>query len=151
MNTETENGYANAPATKMLAIYCAICGRPLVDAQSIERGIGPDCAARLDIEIPGVSDEIRKVANGYVHQAAVVAQNGEISRVLEIAEKIRGLGLQKLADRVARRFRNADRYTEFIIMVEDGMYRVDTPFRRKAKGEFIVAWRRIPGRRWKNE
>jgi hypothetical protein len=35
--------YENAPATKMLAVYCACCSRPLVDAVSVETGIGPDC------------------------------------------------------------------------------------------------------------
>jgi Family of unknown function (DUF6011) len=26
---------------------CRICGRPLSDPVSVERGVGPDCAARL--------------------------------------------------------------------------------------------------------
>lgn len=35
--------YENAPATKMLASHCACCARPLVDAVSVETGVGPDC------------------------------------------------------------------------------------------------------------
>jgi hypothetical protein len=35
--------YENAPATKLLATHCACCARPLVDALSVELGIGPDC------------------------------------------------------------------------------------------------------------
>ena len=35
--------YENAPATKMLAAYCACCARPLVDAESVETGMGPVC------------------------------------------------------------------------------------------------------------
>lgn len=35
--------YENAPATILLATTCACCGRPLVDAASVEAGIGPDC------------------------------------------------------------------------------------------------------------
>lgn len=36
------NTYENAPATKMLATNCVVCGRALVDAVSVEMGIGPD-------------------------------------------------------------------------------------------------------------
>jgi len=35
--------YENAPATILLATNCACCGRPLVDATSVETGVGPDC------------------------------------------------------------------------------------------------------------
>src|SRR5688572_31962314 len=38
--------YENAPATAMLATHCAVCRRPLVDAVSVETGIGPDCRAK---------------------------------------------------------------------------------------------------------
>lgn len=38
--------YVDAPATTMLATHCAACGRPLVDAGSVELGIGPDCRRR---------------------------------------------------------------------------------------------------------
>lgn len=34
--------YENAPAAAMLATHCC-CGRPLLDAVSVEAGIGPDC------------------------------------------------------------------------------------------------------------
>ena len=35
--------YENAPATLLLATHCCLCGRPLVDAESVECGIGPHC------------------------------------------------------------------------------------------------------------
>src|SRR5687767_11998091 len=38
--------YENAPATRLLATRCACCHRALVDAESVERGVGPDCAKR---------------------------------------------------------------------------------------------------------
>jgi hypothetical protein len=38
--------YENAPATQMLATRCACCGRPLVDAISVETGVGPECRKR---------------------------------------------------------------------------------------------------------
>jgi hypothetical protein len=142
-----DNGYENAPATKMLATQCAICGRPLCDAISVQLGTGPECRKEYD---GGISEEIRVKANELVFKAAIAAQNGEITAVQKIAEEIRELGLGKLANRVGRRFRNAARYTEIVLSVEGGDYRVETPFRRGAKKEFIDAWRKIPGRRFRN-
>lgn len=36
-------GYEEAPATRLLATRCCVCHRPLVDAVSVEAGMGPDC------------------------------------------------------------------------------------------------------------
>ena len=143
--------YQDSRACKMLATQCVICGRPLVDAISVERGIGPECYDKCrNGDNAGISPDVQKIANEHVFNAALACQAGEVSRVLEYAELIRQLGLDKLADKVARRFRNADRNTEILITVEDGMLRVDTPFRRGDKEAFIAAWRAIPGRRFKN-
>lgn len=38
--------YENAPATKMVATRCASCSRPLVDSESVNAGMGPDCRKR---------------------------------------------------------------------------------------------------------
>lgn len=38
--------YANAPITELVAVQCAVCARPLADAVSVQRGVGPDCAAK---------------------------------------------------------------------------------------------------------
>ena len=35
--------YEDAPATKMLRVGCACCGRALLDAESVESGMGPVC------------------------------------------------------------------------------------------------------------
>jgi SWI/SNF-related matrix-associated actin-dependent regulator 1 of chromatin subfamily A len=37
------NGYEDAVSTKRLATNCCMCGRPLGNLKSIERGVGPDC------------------------------------------------------------------------------------------------------------
>lgn len=44
--------YENAPATRMLATHCAVCSRPLVDAASVEAGMGPDCRDRHGYDDP---------------------------------------------------------------------------------------------------
>lgn len=52
-------------------MFCANCGRPLEDPQSVNRGIGPDCWGRIDpawrssIEArTGHADVLLEVANG---------------------------------------------------------------------------------------
>lgn len=49
--------YANTPACRLLATHCACCGRPLLDAKSVEFGIGPDCRVRYGFdEVPNKPD-----------------------------------------------------------------------------------------------
>lgn len=40
--------YESAPATILLATRCCICGRPLLDAESVECGIGPTCRKGME-------------------------------------------------------------------------------------------------------
>lgn len=142
-----QNEYVNAPATKMLATHCVCCGRALVDAISVQLGIGPECRQNDD---GGIPDDVRVKANELVYKASLAAQNGEISTVTKYAEQIKDLGLDKLAVKVGKRFRNAARNTEIVLTLEGDCYRVETPFRRGAKEEFIAAWRSIPGRCYKD-
>lgn len=64
--------YTNAPACEMLATHCVVCGRPLVDAESVECGVGPDCRANSGLET-GIADATRTAANRLTHEAAVAA------------------------------------------------------------------------------
>ncbi len=140
--------YENAPATKMLATNCLICGRSLVDSQSIERGIGPECYSHIEDGSINIDPDIQKIANEHVYNAAIACQKGEVGKVLEFAGLIRQLGLNVLADKVSRRFKNAERNADITITVDGDMLRVETPFRRGDKEAFIAAWRKIPGRRF---
>jgi hypothetical protein len=145
------NGYENAVATRLLATHCVCCGRALVDSVSVQMGIGPECREGFNA---GIEPDVQKIANEHVYWAAMASQKGEVAKVLEYAELIRKLGLDVLADKVARRFRaaivKAERSSDIVIEERDGGYRVVTPFRRGAKDEFIDAWRNIPGRRWRD-
>ena len=42
--------YETAIHTKQMASACIFCKRPLIDAESIERGCGPDCADKYGID-----------------------------------------------------------------------------------------------------
>lgn len=119
--------YENAPATKLLATACACCGRALVDAVSVERGVGPDCAEKYFVaEAQGAADWTAAMAllDGIVAVAAVnpemTARDAVNKLVFEVAKKrrelnievaaqvfrtIAALGFVSLAERIAARFR----------------------------------------------
>jgi len=81
--------YENAPATALLATHCCCCHRPLVDAKSVEMGIGPDCRAKYGFDAD-VSEDARKSANLLVHQIAAMVSTGLL-----------GLDLMRAADALA--------------------------------------------------
>lgn len=131
------SGYENSPQAKMVATHCAACGRPLVDAVSVETGMGPDCRARLlgSIDVP---EEARQEANKLVYQIAVIQKGVEI---FEPLMRLRELGFVKLADRIEKRCKMKP---EVFITEMDGRLVVRTPYSLEAGR----AWREIPGRRW---
>lgn len=126
--------YENAPATHMLATHCAVCSRPLVDAASVEAGMGPDCRDRHGYNDP-VAEAARPEANKLVHDIALGVGLPELIAALA---RLRALGLGRLAGIIEAR--RAD------IKVEEhgNLLHVSTPFSEDAIG----AWRTVPGRRW---
>jgi len=139
------SNYQNAPQTKLLASFCVVCGRPLVDAISVSVGMGPDC--RNDFNA-GISPEIQNKCNQLTCHAAIAAQNGDIESIYSIATEIENLGLTVLADKVRRRFVNAKKNVKITIREIEGDLYVKTPYKR-TEG-FVRAWRGIEGRRYKN-
>jgi len=126
--------YEQAPATKMLASHCAACGRPLVDASSVEAGLGPDCRKRLGFnqEVP---PEARAEANRIVYQVAVDQVGAD---VVTACARLRELGFIALADRIA------DRVDAVVIRQDGDRLQVTCPF----KVEALDDWRHLPGRYW---
>jgi len=124
--------YENAPATKLLATHCAACSRPLVDAISVEVGVGPEC--RKKYGLPDTLDEAtRAEANKIVYQIAMEQDSFE---ALLGAMKLKVLGCHKMADRVIERLATVK------ISEADGKVYVDSPYNEAA----LPAWRRVPGR-----
>jgi hypothetical protein len=128
-------GYENAAATKLLATHCCACARPLVDAKSVELGIGPICRKKYGYDLEGVSEPVRKAVNGLVFK---VAANPQSLDSLAKIETIRGLGFTVLADRLESRIA-----TVRVLMVE-GRVRLVTPY----NADFVDAIRQIKGRKW---
>lgn len=55
--------YEFAPATRLVATHCAHCGKALVDATSVEIGLGPVCRKRVEWDALGTG-EIPAGSNG---------------------------------------------------------------------------------------
>lgn len=127
--------YENAPQTALVATHCAICARPLCDAESVEAGIGPVC--REKVGMTSITDDAtRRVANQIVWQVAVCRLE-----VCDAVAQLRTLGLGRLAHCV-----EIGSTTPQVVKIEkcNGGYMVRTPFNRG----FIDALRNIRGRRW---
>lgn len=147
--------YTAAHATVLVAVFCACCARPLVDAESVETGVGPECrrrhgykraesapawdlvrellAAHLEtLAMPaGWDQDQRRAANVLVHRIAC-EQDGEL--VLACVNALRALGFEKLADRMA------DRLAKITLRIEGSEIVIKAPY-----SEALFA---IPGRRY---
>ena len=123
-------GYETAPATQMLATNCLICDRPLVDAASVEFGVGPVCRRKhgFDDDVPN-----REEANAAVYAAACAAQQGDVPTVLSLADTIEEYGLTTLATKVRERFIHIR-----LVEDEDGWVQVFTPY----NADFVSALHR---------
>jgi hypothetical protein len=95
-------GYENAPATTLVATNCACCGRALVDAVSVETGIGPECRKKFGIP-SDASEDARTEANKIVFLLARGGLAREDARPM--FDRLNALGFELLAARVAKRFR----------------------------------------------
>lgn len=126
--------YEAAPATRMLATHCAACARPLVDAKSVETGMGPDCRKRHGFNL-AVSEDARAEANKLVHDIAV-RQTG--AGIAESCARLRTLGFEALATRIE------ERAVRVRIEVEGSLLLVTTPYSEEA----VNGIRSVPGRRW---
>jgi len=149
--------YENAPATAMLATECACCGRPLLDAVSVEAGVGPDCRAKYGYgEQQGPADWTRaeELLGSHVRGAALAhawgadaqaAANALVHAVGanaaahgDCVAAIGALGFTKLAAKLV------DRAHGIVVEEADGLLRVKTPF----SPAFNDAVHRVPGQRW---
>lgn len=156
--------YLDAPATALLAVHCCCCGTALLDALSVETGIGPDCrkkhgfktaqaepnwekfllatdglVAVADIVHENESDPVRqrRLANLLVHRIAI-----ELDRDRAVAMQLIGalesLGFEKLAGVLTTR-------SAKVVITDDGdTYRVKAPYSERS----VSILRGVPGRRY---
>ncbi len=137
------SNYENAPATKILATHCAACARPLLDAVSVEAGMGPDCRKKY-MRADGATAEARTMANLIVNMIALkISGNPDFAETnVGIGiDKLRELGFDKLADKLTKA------HVSVRIEREAGARVVVSGYSES----FVDAARRIPGRRWDKE
>ena len=140
--------YENATATKLLATKCCCCGRPHVDSISVELGIGPESRNGTR---GGISKSAQEACNRLTHHASLLATQGNIEGVREVSEEVKKLGLIELAEKINKRFVNAERLSKIQITQNGNVLSVKTPFKRSLGEDFKIAWREIPGRRWNSK
>jgi len=126
--------YEQAPATKLLATHCIFCHRPLLDAASVEAGIGPVCREKVGYNDP-VPDAVRKQANKYIHQ--LVTNREDTEMVKSCITLIGGLGMNRLANTLEKAL------AEVKIEESSNKLWIEAPY---LDGKATPDWRRIPGR-----
>ena len=138
-------GYENAPATAMLATHCAVCRRPLLDAVSVEAGIGPICRDKhgYDAEVGILDEETRRAANKIIHRIALDVTAPGVAADLAA---LRLMGCTKTAERIEYRGKDAPPKKPVVIQrsLNGKGYAVTTPYMPSS----LDGWRKIPGRRW---
>jgi hypothetical protein len=116
----TENPMT-AARTRRLATRCLICDTPLCDAKSVEIGVGPTCRKRTGLDAKTAPH--REAVNALAAQAALLAEDGDVKAVLEIAEQVSTLGYPKVAEAIYKRF------VDIRVSVHtDGRLLVKTPY-----------------------
>jgi hypothetical protein len=102
-----------------LATRCVLCDAPLADSVSVEVGIGPTCRKRAGLERDFVG---RGEANELTTKAAVLAEEGHVTEVLEVADALEAAGYATLAVKMRSRF------VDLRVVAEEGGYLVQTPY-----------------------
>lgn len=154
--------YENAPATILLATHCCVCGKPLVEADSVNTGIGPKCAKRtgyghFDKETDifraanllnelGVAVDIsdpHKGTNRIVYLIAANQENKKLARGL--TEVVAHLGYTTLANVLRKRF------APVIVTVTTEDKIIMATIETKSQENFFIALnllRSVPGKTW---
>lgn len=88
--------YENSASAKLVASHCVVCNRPLVDAASVETGMGPECRTRYGYN-ENVPSENRREANVIIHEIATDQRRDE--DFCEAIRRLAELGFERIADR----------------------------------------------------
>lgn len=151
--------YENAPATKLVATHCAVCGRPLVDADSLETGIGPVCAKRTHYgHATGPCDPVKAAdalaPTGVVvdltnpHKASNVlvyniAADPKSPHVPAMCAAIEALGYVEVARVIATRL--APAYVKVTTEDTTLVVKITVPYGSPVFATVVTAFNKVPG------
>ena len=139
--------YVNAPATEMLASNCAFCARPLVDAQSVETGIGPICRKKWMVA-DAVTDEARTEGNKLIHTIAKLQTGKE---VISAVARLKELGFAEVVKRINKRIK-PKRKAMVVLSYEGERLHLVTPWSPSLDfGEWLKAMRSVGGMRYEGK
>lgn len=123
--------------------HCCVCGRPLTDPVSQERGIGPICEDRYLSE---TEEAARTQAYKLIREASFIFRDLEEpennDRFKEICAELAGIGFPDVSAHLAERIKKFQPVV--IIRESQGMLAVQSPYNEEA----LSRWREIPGRQW---
>ena len=161
------NLYTDAPATDLLATRCAACGRPLLDAVSVEIGMGPVCRERAGLDGAGTgadwpavvallagtgidlsAADARRTANRVVHR---IAADQGASDVPVLLGALTALGFDGVASAVRD---HLDVKVPAVEVTAAEGNRLDVTLKGLDTETFnavVCALRGVPGRRWDAE
>ena len=136
--------YEEAPATALIAKACCVCGRPLLEAESIKSGIGPICAERTGFFRESVPPEVRARVNTLVYELAAYQRSPEaVPRLVELRE----LGFGEIADRIEERLADLVEI-EIVLRPAANRLLVNLPrVEADAWTRLLVDLRTLPGRK----
>lgn len=135
--------YEKAPATALVATHCCVCGRPLLEAESLASGIGPICAQKTGFGREGLPPEVRERVNKLVYELAAL---GKSMRAVPLLTELRELGFGRIADRIELRL--ADMVEVSLVLRSDGLLQLEIPrLEDAAFGRLLTELRTVPGRR----
>lgn len=125
-------GYETAAATLLLATHCACCGRPLVDATSVEVGIGPICRKKY-FDVSELPEGVRQAANKITHHLAVVCGSKDPEAIFSDLTALAELDLPSIVAKVESRL------IRVTVRREGNTYKVRAPYCKGA----VPAWRKV--------
>lgn len=168
--------YETAPATIMLATFCACCSRPLVDAVSVEAGVGPECRKRHGYaEAQGEPDWVAVQAElgNLVSRSVFTTQSHDPTisvAVSEAAWRLGGLETRRIANQLVHRIaveqqgqhvlaltnalkalgytKLAERIAHRLAPVQIELTEDGYVVKTPYSEEGVIAMRSVPGRRW---
>jgi hypothetical protein len=136
--------YVDAPAIALVATACCICGRELLEAESIKSGIGPVCAEKTGFGREGLPPDVRAEVNRLVYELAALQRHADaIPRIARLRE----LGFDLIAEKITIRL---EQLFQIRIDLVAGELVVQVPRieERAAFDQLLEGLRLVPGRRF---
>ena len=152
-------GYEDSAACKFISTTCVICGKELVDAVSVEAGVGPKCREKYGygeqqvgaekalskVGVPLIDGRVdklfraskyRNASNVLLHFVAV--SGAGTTEGIRAAWVVRELGFITLSNKILRRL------VRVTVEVDGDKLAVTSPFNE----QFVTRSRDISGRKW---